>query len=1023
MKANPLSLLLVLALAAGNPAARAFAAEPVEAFLEALRGRKYYDQAYEYLEQLEASAHLEATFRERLLYEQAVTRRASAADSSDPQVRQTRLARAAELFEKFCATHPRHLLVASARNQRAGILIERGRNEIRTADAAAKESAAIRAREWFEQARGQSASAEKELGEQLGKMPKLIAPDESTLRARKRQLTGDLAQARFRGASIDYELGKTYEPASAKANKHFTAAAQSYAAFYETYRIRPVGLWALLGEGSCYQELGKYSEALGCYRELMDLPDSDGTRTIKTRATRQALECWTNDRVKKYQAAIERGERWEKESGSDATDADALAIRYLTALAWQQQSKSLPDKDPNRKRLAGFARQHVGPVARHPGEYQRPAKMLLVALSGGKNAKNGDRPPTTFADAHEQARQALSQMQQATAGLTAARKKTDAAALESLQKQKDESAARAMTLLRLALGLSDKETPLEDLNSARYYLCYLCWDLGRYYEAAVLGEFLARRYPDSLPGRQGARIALAAYVRLYGESDAPDRSFEAAQIQRIAEMTFQRWPDQEEAEEAALTLVNFAAAAGQIEKATEYLQRISPDSPRRGQAELRAGQALWSTYLRGLRLPDEDRPPPEKTDALKKHAQELLTQGIARVGQSGPLDATLASAAFSLAQMCVESGETDKAISWLEHERYGPLTLVAAGHPAAARQGFAVETYKMALRAYVAVSPQQAEKAEEAMNALEKLVQGTGDAKAAENLTSIYIGLGRQLQQHLQELRKSGKTKELDSVSKQFEVFLDRVVKRDAGGSFASLNWAGETYYSLGAGFDEGGSRASPRAKAYFQKATTAYRRMLEMAENDPKYQERPDSLAGTRLRLADCLARSGNFDEAIEKVADVLADRPMLLSAQVQAAEIYQAQGAADPKGYELAIRGGRPKRDGRNLIWGWAKISKMTMSNPKFEETFHQARLNIAETRYRYALAQKDKARRTRVLQAAVQDLWSTYKHRSTLGGRETAARYDRSLKKIQKALGKPETGLAEFKQRDAANTAAAK
>ena len=33
---------------------------------------------------------------------------------------------------------------------------------------------------------------------------------------------------------------------------------------------------------------------------------------------------------------------------------------------------------------------------------------------------------------------------------------------------------------------------------------------------------------------------------------------------------------------------------------------------------LRAGQALWSTYLRGLRLPDEDRLPPEKTDALKK---------------------------------------------------------------------------------------------------------------------------------------------------------------------------------------------------------------------------------------------------------------------------------------------------------------------------------------------------------------------------------------------------------------------
>ncbi|MEX0677517.1 MAG: hypothetical protein WD063_10610 [Pirellulales bacterium] len=1019
MKAIALFLLVALVLAPDNPTRGASAAEPVEAFLEALRGRRFYDEAFDYLEQLRASAHLGAPFQERLLYEQAVTLLASASDTSDPRVRETRLARAAELFEKFYASHPQHLLAASAKNQLAGILVERGRNELREALDTTKDSAAARAREWFEQARGQFAAAEKDLDAQLGTMPKLLAPGEIELKDQKRQLAGDLAQARLLRTSIDYELAKTYEPASAKAKQHFTDAARNYAALYETYRTRAVGLLARLWEGRCYQELAQYTEALGCYQELMDLADADETRTIKTMATRHALECWTNDGVKKYQAAIERGERWEKEAGSGATDADALAIRYLTALACQEQSQSLPDKDPNRKKLVGVARQHVGAVARQPGEYQRPAKTLLVALSG-KNAPDGNAPPGKFADAYEQAQQALSRVQGAAAALSAARADTGKAALEKLTKQKDESAAQAMKLLRLALSLSDPKTPLEDLNSARYYLCYVCWDTGNYYEAAVLGEFLARRYPDSLPGRQGARIALAAYVRLYGASDAPDRSFELAKIQQIAEMTFQRWPDQEEAEEAALTLVNFAAAAGQVDKAVGYLARISADSPRRGQAELRAGQALWSSYLRALRLPDEDRPPPEKSQALKQQAQEILTQGIERVGKSGPLDATLASAAFSLAQICVESGDTAKAIFWLEQPKFGPLTLVKAGHPAAAREGFAVETYKMALRAYVSVSPQQLEKAEEAMNALEKLVGGTGDAKAAENLTAIYISLGRQLQDHLKELRKSGNTNELDSVSKAFEVFLDRVVKRDAGGSYASLNWAGETYYSLGAGFDEGGSSASPRAKSYLQKATTAYRRMLEMAQKDPKYKDQPDALVGMRLRLADCLMRGGDFDEAIKTVADVLKDRQMLISAQVQAAEIYQAKGATDPKGYELAILGGQPKRDGTNLIWGWGKISKMTMNNPKFEQTFHQARLNIAAARYQYALAQKDKARRTKVLEAAVGDLWQTYKLLPKLGGPDTTTQYDRTLKKIQKALGKPETGLAEFKQRDAAAAA---
>jgi hypothetical protein len=81
----------------------------------------------------------------------------------------------------------------------------------------------------------------------------------------------------------------------------------------------------------------------------------------------------------------------------------------------------------------------------------------------------------------------------------------------------------------------------------------------------------------------------------------------------------------------------------------------------------------------------------------------------------------------------------------------------------------------------------------------------------------------------------------------------------------------------------------------------------------------------------------------------------------------------------------------------------------------------LKIAESRYRYALAQKDSQRRTKVLEAAVQDLWSTYKLRPTLGGPDTTARYDRTLKMIQKALGQPETGLAEFKKRDAETAAA--
>jgi tetratricopeptide (TPR) repeat protein len=663
----------------------------------------------------------------------------------------------------------------------------------------------------------------------------------------------------------------------------------------------------------------------------------------------------------------------------------------------------------------------VGPVASHPGDYQRPAKMLLVALGGGNVAKDESAATTTFAEALDQAKQALERMQEAEAGLKA-KTGADPAAIQALRRQKESSAALARQALNAALAVSDEKVSREDLNSARYYLCFLEWDAGNLYEAAVLGEFLARRYPDTLPGRQGARIALAAYLRMFAESNDVDKQFEARHIEQLGEEIFRRWPGEEEADEAALQLLGFAANQYQSDKVLEYLKKVSENSPRRGQAELRAGQALWSAYLRRSQLPEGERPPQAELDALEKQAQEVLGQGIARMEKAGQVDATMAAAVFAMAQICVDTGQPDKAIAWLEHATLGPLTLVKSNHPAAARQAFAVESYKLALRAYIAVHPQQLKKAEQAMDALEKLVQGAGDAKAAENLTAIYISLGRELEQHLQDLRRSGQTSQLEEVSKAFEIFLDRVTKRQTGNSYASLNWVGQTYFSLGGGLDEGPEKISAKAKAYYERATEAYKRMLEIAEQDPKFKDDPDSLLGVRLRLADCYRRAGDYDQATKIILNVLKQKPMLLSAQLQAAQTYQAQGAVDPQGYARAILGGAPGRDGKNVIWGWGKLSKMTMSNPKFADTFHEARLNMALARYRYGLAQQDAAKRAKILEAAKQDLWITYKLQPELGGQETAARYDRLLKQIQHALAAKETGLDEFRQRDATSATTA-
>ncbi len=957
--------LLAVALSAWSLAGGgARGSEPVEPFLSALHERHYYDTAIVYLESLAGQTHLPAEVRERLPYDEGQALLASAAAESDPTTRDFLLAKAERKFADFTAAHPDHDLAPSAKHEFAGVLLQRGRIALQAASGQpdTKEKRLATARESFEQARHLLAAAEDDMVARLDRLPKLVSPDQADLAEQKQKLGAELIHVRLLKASVDYDLAETFEAGSLKAKDHLRAAAKSYATLHETYRTRSAGLLARLWEGRCHQQLGQFSQALGCFRELIDLPPSPDTQGLRSKATRGALECWTHDSQKKYREAINCAQRWESQTPADAHDADSLAIRYLTGLAYQAQAKALPTKDPNRRKLTGSARQYVDVVARQPGEYQRPAKMMLVALAGGKGAKDSPSQSVTFAEAYDQGRQALEQMQQAAADLTLARGGTDKAAIEKFEKRTNESRAAALDALRLAVNKSDSKTPIEDLNSARYYLCFLAWDMGHLPDAAVLGEFLATRYPDSPAGRQGARIALAAYVRMHGEAKDDDKDFERAQVRRIAELIYKRWPNQEESDDAALTLMNLAVAEKRYDDALACLAKVAPESPRRGQAELRAGQSLWSAYLRAMQLPVEDRPKEEQLEGLKKNAREILGKGIARLEKAPAVDAALATGVLSLAQIDVEAGEPAKAIELLEDKKMGPLVLVKANNPAVAREAFANETYKVALRAYIAVQPQQIKKAEEVMDLLEKRVQKSGDAAAAANLTAIYISLGRELQQHLQELRKAGKTKELDAVSSAFEVFLDRITKRETGGSYSSLNWVGETYYSLGKGLDEGGAGGSTKTKTYFQKAAVAYEKMLDLAAKDPKFKDHPETLVAIRLRIADCQRRGGDFDAALKTLIAILKEKAVRLDVQVQAAELYQSHGAFDPTGYALAITGSTPGRDGRNIIWGWAKISQLTTNRPEFANTFHEARLNMAEARYQYALTHKDEDKRAR-------------------------------------------------------------
>jgi tetratricopeptide (TPR) repeat protein len=1011
----------VLAVAGG-----AAAVEPVQEFLDGLRERRYFDEAVDYLEALRTSPTAPPALKNRIDYEQGVTLLQSAAAIPDFTIREKSLAQARTKLEEFCQRNPEHEMLASARGQLAGIRIEQGRIKAGMSKQGQNGSAGpllAEARQAFEGAKKDFESSVKGLESQLQKMRNVSAEDPEQ-GERKALVADELARSRLNVANSEFEIAKTFEGEEAK--KHLKAAAGLYSKIFEDYRMRQAGLLAHLWEGVCYQEMGEMQQAVGCYKDIMDLELKPSQRkllrSIRNKGYRQALECWTSRQEHKYVNAIERGEQWTKDESGVEADPDALAIRYYLAVAYEEQAKSLPPKDPTRRKYTANASKYVLEVAKHPGEFQKTAKAMKDKLSGKEEGEEGesDKEPTSFAEASERGKAALDNLQAASIGIRMSEEQKDHETLATLTKEKEGYTTTAFRNFKLALALADKgpvkERPeVKDVNSVRYFLCFLYYDRGEYYDSAVLGDYLARRYPETMEGRQGARIMLASFVKLFQDSKQPDKSFEIGHIQETAEYITKHWPKEDEAEDAALTLLNFAIQQRELDKALEYLNQIPETSPRRGTSELRAGQALWATYLKAAQAPADERSSTAELERTRTLAEKTLAAGIERLKKAGEVTPTIVGAMLSLAQIYLDQNDNDKTIATLEEPTLGPLTLVKAKDASTAREGFAVETYKTALRAYV--GKQDVKGAKKMMDALEKAVSKSGDAKAGETLTQIYISLGRELQQQLERLRKGGQKKELEAVSTAFETFLSRIISRGEGNSYSSLSWVAETFYSLATGFDDGSAEVSAKAKAYYGNAVKAYEQILARAAKDTAFLPNVESLVGIRLRMAVCERRLGDYDAAVKLIADVLKDRPTMLTAQIEGAETYCARGATEKEFYNKAIVGGEPNKAGDNIIWGWGKLAKMTQDNPKFEDTFYQARLKIAESRYHYGLKVKDKEKRKTFVDKAKKDLWLTYKLYPNLGGANSYAQYDRLLKQIQENLGDKPIGMQEFKDSEPA------
>lgn len=986
-------------------------AEDAWKFLDGLRQRGYYDIALDYLERLGADTNCPDDLKQVLDYEFGATLIDSSRVADSLDARQQQLDQARARFEKFLKEHPRHARAADAGTQLARVLLERGRIKMELAASPARSPAEKRllaqeARQLFQEARKTFEGTEAKLREVL-KGFESVPLDEKRDAARlaeRDQARAQFVQTRLAVASAVYEIGNTYDPGSQDRNKQLQEAARAFHDLFEKYGKYAGGLYARMWEGRAYKDLGDTNKALAIFKEMLTIPNTpEAFRTLKDQSLILLLE--TCNQAKEYQDTLTQVKAWEAAArGDEKSSPDGLAIQYEAGVAALESARAVGEgADEYRARIAE-ARRYLDFVTRFPGVSQRKSRELTAASPelGGVRVEE----PKTYEEARDRGDSAWGTLVVLLGKISQA---TDPQEREKLVADKNLARDDAIRFYRQSMALKPADADLRELNADRFRLAYLYWDAADYERAAVMGDFLARQYPDSQGARKAAEIAVKAYRVLFAAArSGEDRHFELERLNRMADYMLKLWPDQPESDEALMMLIDTAIEQRDLAKAADYLARIPAASSRRGPAELRTGQALWAAYIRSASLPEDERPKADELDRIVKQAQDMLRQGIGRmrkaVDDGAVPDYALLCGVLSLAQILDQEGQYEQSVRWLDDPKIGPMTLVNAGSPLTDREDFKTDAYKEALRAYVGT--RQLDKAQNVMSLLEKTMGAKGDAETNRRLTQIYIRLGRGLQEELLRLRQENKVDQVQSVSKSFVSFLEAISKRAEGNSFSSLHWVAETYFGLGAGLDPGGRTLPPESQQYYKKAAETFRLILDRCKAEPAFAPQPAVVAGVQLRLAASLRELGQYDEAMKLLVAVLSDKENRLDAQVEAAFTYEEWGWDRPGYYELAIRGGHEK-DGRYLVWGWGGIANRVASLDKYRSTFHQARYHLALCRFYLAETQTGNQRLETLKQAKL-DITRIQRLYPDMGGDEWTPKYDGLLKKIQKLLGEEPAGL---------------
>jgi tetratricopeptide (TPR) repeat protein len=884
------------------------------AFLQELKEHGLHEVALDYIAQLRSDAAQPEGVKAVLDYEEGRILIDEAARSGDLVRREDLLKDARERLDAFVKAHPQLRQANDARVQMGKLLIQSGHTAMQmsdeTPDPAKKQAKVTEARAAFTEAHASYANVIEPLKAAHKKYAGYL--EKTDPRAAERDaIYATMLDAMLQESVADYELAETFPADSAERKKWLAAALEQFDSLYKNHREQWAGLTARMWQAKCYEEQGEIGSAIAIYKELL------GHTEPKLRELQRHVGYFyivALGRRKQYALAADEASRWLAANTRREERRSSAGLGVLLELAKNIDAQMPEIASNERPRAIGQIVDATSQVVRFASPYKKDALALLKKYRPSSATRAEEVARLTYEDAVNKAEDAIGSQEW----------------------------DRAILLLQAAIRKADPTRDIDKTNRARYELAFCYFTTKRYYEADVLAEHLARRYPQGGLSGPATKIGVQSLFDAYNTYTEVDRQSDLRGVISLATFAAETWPDREEGDEARLNLGHIYIGMSQFDKAIASLSAVRRRSREWVAAQNRLGAAHWG---KSRELERGGNHPAAQAESEK--AIELLNTALKarREAGSGPGDPGLLENVGDLATVLTETGKPAEALTLLEP--------VVKAQTVTSGPGYS-RLMEAQLKAYIASG-----KIEPAIASMKSLEQAGGAAGRAQ----LYYRLGKLIEQELDKVREKGNAKTRSGMQQAYRSFLTTLVESKTGQTYESLLWAGRSLLSLEA----------------YQDAEKVFRRVLTEYTEDPKFLQQaggPGRLLLIRLGLSAALRGQNRLDEAEDLIDEILKDKDY--------------KGYIEPqfeKGLVLEARAEASQGKWSTALAYWENLAKRLSGARTRSAFYYDSWYHVAWVLFKQQLPAK-----------ARQALMGVMRLSPSVGGPEMKAKYQGLLARIQ-------------------------